>query len=156
MTVRFRLFHTRGFDPTAIAAALESEGIVAERLDTADRLRPGDLPTALLLDATSRDAFPVRALRQFVDDGGTIVLLGAASETDIPEAYGTEMVASYVHSPWGPRQLLVALRAAYRETLARTEATRSRLEAATRTGELGELTRIGMALATDSHLNTMP
>ena len=155
MTARFRLFHTRGFDPTAIAAALESEGIVAERLDTADRLRPGDLPTALLLDATSRDAFPVRALRQFVDDGGTIVLLGAASETDIPEAYGTEMVASYVHSPWGPRQLLVALRAAYRETLARTEATRSRLEAATRTGELGELTRIGMALATERNLNTL-
>jgi HD-GYP domain-containing protein (c-di-GMP phosphodiesterase class II) len=94
-------------------------------------------------------------LRRFVGEGGAVLLLGADGESDLPETYTGDVVAGYVAHPWQPRALLVALQAAYRETLARTEAGRARGEAAARTKELGELTRIGMALATERDLNTL-
>ena len=50
---------------------------------------------------------------------------------------------------------LLALRTAYREAVTRSEVQRARHEAAARTRELGELTRIGMALATERDYNTL-
>jgi GAF domain-containing protein len=50
---------------------------------------------------------------------------------------------------------LVALRTAYREAAARGETRRARQETAFRTREIKELTRIGMALATERDLNTL-
>ncbi len=51
--------------------------------------------------------------------------------------------------------MLVALRAAYREAASRAETTRARQEAAFRTREIKELTRIGMALSTERDLDTL-
>src|SRR5260370_40880121 len=64
--------------------------------------------------------------------------------------------------PWGsarhplaPRELVVAVRAGYREAAARMETARARAEAATRSREIGELPRIGVALGTERDLKAL-
>src|SRR5207244_5058901 len=54
-----------------------------------------------------------------------------------------------------PRQLRVAVRSAYRASAARMEPARARSEAANRSREIGELTRIGVALGTERDLKTL-
>jgi len=53
------------------------------------------------------------------------------------------------------RQLLVAVRAGFREAAARAGTARARAEAASRGREIGELTRIGVALGTERDLDTL-
>ena len=153
--MRYRLLYAATFDPTPIASALATEHVDAHRITMPGELSVGDAPTALVLDAESRSRFPVAALRTFVDQGGAVVALGGPNEPDLPEALPPELVSAFLPRPPGARQLLVALRSAYRESVARSEATRSRHEAANRTRELTELTRIGMALSTERNLNTL-
>jgi HD-GYP domain-containing protein (c-di-GMP phosphodiesterase class II) len=153
--VNYRLLYAATFDPGSIATALAAEKVEARKITMPGELAVTDGPTALVLDAESRSRFPVPALRTFVDQGGAVVALGGPNEPDLPETLPQEMVSAFLPRPWGPRQLLVALRSAYRESVARSEAARARLEAASRTRELTELTRIGMALSTERNLNTL-
>lgn len=153
--MRYRLLYATTFDLAPIAGALAAEHVEARRVSMPGELSVGDAPTALVLDAESRSRFPVSALRDFIDQGGAVVALGGPNEGDLPEALPVELVSAFLPRPHGPRQLLVALRSAYRESVARSEAGRARLEAATRTRELTELTRIGMALSTERSLNTL-
>src|SRR5207244_13055283 len=102
-----------------------------------------DRPTVFLLDAESRSAFPVDVGRGFVDAGGAIVALGRNGETDVPEGLPTEFLSGFLTQPTSPRRLLVAIRAGFREAAARAETARARGEAAQRSREIGELTRIG-------------
>src|SRR2546430_6636578 len=67
----------------------------------------------------------------------------------------SELLSGFVRPPVGPRQLLVAVRAGYREAAARMETARARSEAANRSREIGELTRIGVALGTERDLKTL-
>src|SRR2546422_1093932 len=67
----------------------------------------------------------------------------------------SELLSGFVKEPIGPRQLLVAVRAGYREAAARMETARARSEAANRSREIGELTRIGVALGTERDLKTL-
>jgi HD-GYP domain-containing protein (c-di-GMP phosphodiesterase class II) len=67
----------------------------------------------------------------------------------------SELLSGFVRQPIGPRQLLVAVRAGYREAAARMETARARSEAANRSREIGELTRIGVALGTERDLKTL-
>src|SRR5439155_655578 len=99
--------------------------------------------------------FPVDVLRAFVDAGGAVVALGRDGEPDLPGEMPSELLSGFVRPPVGPRQLLVAVRAGYREAAARMETARARSEAANRSREIGELTRIGVALGTERDLKTL-
>jgi HD-GYP domain-containing protein (c-di-GMP phosphodiesterase class II) len=153
--MKYRLLHAPSYDPTPIAAALAAERVEVRRVSMPGELAVATVPTALILDAESRNRFPGSALTAFVDQGGAVLALGAPGEADVPAALPAELVSAFLPAAHGPRQLLVALRTAYRESLARADGTRARVEAANRTRELGELTRIGMALSTERSLNTL-
>jgi HD-GYP domain-containing protein (c-di-GMP phosphodiesterase class II) len=114
-----------------------------------------DRPTVFVLDAESRSLFPLDALRALVDAGGAIVALGRDGERDVPADVPSDLLSGFVRHPAGQRQLLVALRAGYREVAARAETARARAEAASRSREIGELTRIGVALGTERDLKTL-
>jgi len=153
--VKFLLLHAPTFDPAPFAAALAAEGVEVRRVSMPGELSSGETPTALVLDAGSRDRFPATALRQFVSRGGACLVLGSPDEADLPDRVPEEVVTAFLPTPPGHRQFLIALRSAYREGAARIEAGRARSEAASRTKELGELTRIGMALSTERDLDTL-
>ena len=139
-----------------MAPALETAHVEAREVrQPRDLAVADDRPTVFLLDAESRSAFPVDVMRAFVDAGGAIVALGRDGETDVPEGLPTEFLAGFLTSPASPRRLLVAIRAGFREAAARAETARARGEAAQRAREIGELTRIGVALGTERDLKTL-
>jgi HD-GYP domain-containing protein (c-di-GMP phosphodiesterase class II) len=153
--VKFLLLHAPTFDPAPFAAALAAEQVEVRRISMPGELVSGQVPTTLVIDPASRDRFPAQALRQFVTAGGACVALGTRDESDLPDRLPEELISAFLPVPPGRRQFLIALRSCYREAAARTEAARARGEAASRTKELGELTRIGMALSTERDLNTL-
>jgi HD-GYP domain-containing protein (c-di-GMP phosphodiesterase class II) len=147
--MNYTLLHSSSFDVAPISDALESEGVLTQIVETADDLIVTDSATVLVLDPLNRDRFDIQQLRRFADSGGAVVAVGAEGETDISEDLDEGVLAGFVRTPYGTRQLLLTLRTAYREAVARADSTRARNEAATRTKEIGELTRIGMALSTE-------
>ncbi len=149
------LLYPSSFDPSPIEPALMAEGVSSKVLSAADGLETSGGPTALIIDPPTRTRYSTEALRQFVDRGGAVVLVGAPDERDTPDVLPDALVAGYVPHPVGPRHLLLALRAAYREAAARLDRQRARTEAETRTRELKELTRIGMALSTERDYNAL-
>jgi HD-GYP domain-containing protein (c-di-GMP phosphodiesterase class II) len=153
--VRYIVLHTAGWAPDALSGAFVAAGVEARRINGPKQLVVEDRPTVLLLDAAGRAQIPVEALRGFVDAGGAVVALGAPGETDVPETLPVELLSGFLPEPQPPRQLLVALRAGFREAAARAETARARSEAAQRSREIGELTRIGVALTTERDLKTL-
>jgi len=153
--VRYLLLYTPAWSPTGIRPALESAQIEAREARVPRELVVDERPTVFVLDSESRAIFPVDVLRAFVDAGGAIVALGRDGEPDLPAAMPSELLSGFVQQPVGPRQLLVAVRAGYREAAARMETARARSEAANRSREIGELTRIGVALGTERDLKTL-
>ena len=143
--------------PDAVAPALlETSQVEARAVRQPKELAvTDDRPTVFLLDGDSRSAFPVDIMRSFVDAGGAIVALGRNGETDVPEGLPTEFLSGFLTHPASPRRLLVAIRAGFREAAARAETARARGEAAQRAREIGELTRIGVALGTERDLKTL-
>lgn len=146
--MRYLLLHSDGFDPSTIAAALDAEQVERRRVESVEQVKPGNCPTVFVLDRGAR-AWSMDALRRFARDGGAVVVLGAEGEIDVPESITDDVATQFVSAPHGPRQLLLAIRAAFRDSAAQAEIARARREAAHRTRELGELTRIGMALSTE-------
>jgi HD-GYP domain-containing protein (c-di-GMP phosphodiesterase class II) len=139
-----------------VAPALETSQVEARPVRQAKDLAVADgRPTVFLLDAESRSVFPVDMMRAFVDAGGAIVALGRNGELDVPEGLPTEFLSGFLTHPTSPRRLLVAIRAGFREAAARAETARARGEAAQRAREIGELTRIGVALGTERDLKTL-
>ena len=134
---------------------LEGSQIEARQARLPRDLAADERPTVFVLDAESRSIFPLDVLRAFVDAGGAIVALGRDGEADVPAEMPSELLAGFVPQPVGPRQLLVAVRAGYREAAARMETARARSEAANRSREIGELTRIGVALGTERDLKAL-
>jgi len=153
--VRYLLLYTPAWSPTGVRPALESAQIEAREARVPRDLVVDERPTVFVLDSESRAIFPVDVLRAFVDAGGAIVALGRDGEPDLPAAMPSELLSGFVQQPVGPRQLLVAVRAGYREAAARMETARARSEAANRSREIGELTRIGVALGTERDLKTL-
>ena len=140
----------------AVAPALETSQVEARPVRQAKELMVADdRPTVFLLDAESRSIFPVDVMRSFVDAGGAIVALGRDGETDVPDGMPTEFLSGFLTQPTSPRRLLVAIRAGFREAAARAETARARGEAALRSREIGELTRIGVALGTERDIKTL-
>ncbi len=153
--MRYLLLHTPAWSPTGVRPALESAQIEAREARVPRELVVDECPTVFVLDSESRPIFPVDTLRAFVDAGGAIVALGRDGELDLPAEMPSELLSGFLKQPVGPRQLLVAVRAGYREAAARLETARARSEAANRSREIGELTRIGVALGTERDLKTL-
>ena len=153
--MRYLLLYTPAWSPTGVRPALESAQIEAREARVPRDLVVDERPTVFVLDPESRAIFPVDALRAFVDAGGAIVALGRDGEPDLPAEMPSELLSGFVKQPVGPRQLLVAVRAGYREAASRLETARARAEAANRSREIGELTRIGVALGTERDLKTL-
>ena len=153
--MRYLLLHPPMWRPDAVAPALETSQVEARPVLQLRDLTVDDRPTVFLLDGESRSMFPVDLLRAFVDAGGAIVALGRNGETDVPDGLPTEFLSGFLTHPASSRRLLVAIRAAFREAAARAETARARGEAAQRAREIGELTRIGVALGTERDLKTL-
>jgi len=153
--MKYALLHSATLSLEPIAQALEAEGVTAHAVQGPRQLSVQDKPTVLILDPPSRDVFSLEELHRFVRDGGAVVALGAPEERDVPDTLPDDVAAAFVPQGAGPRQLLIALRTAYREAAARGDAIHARHEAATRSKELAELTRIGMALTTERNYNTL-
>ena len=153
--MRYVVLHTAGWRPEPLAGAFAAGQVEARQISAPSQLGVGDHPTVFLLDAAARTTFSVDALRALVDAGGAVVALGAPGEPDVPESLPTELLAGFVPTPAPVRQLLVSLRAGFREAAARAETARARAETALRSREIGELTRIGVALGTERDLKTL-
>jgi HD-GYP domain-containing protein (c-di-GMP phosphodiesterase class II) len=142
--------------PDAVAPALATSQVETRVVRQAREVAVvDDRPTVLLIDAESRSTFPVDVMRAFVDAGGAIVALAREGEADVPETLPTEFLSGFLMHPASPRRLLVAIRAGFREAAARAETARARGEAAQRSREIGELTRIGVALGTERDIKTL-
>jgi HD-GYP domain-containing protein (c-di-GMP phosphodiesterase class II) len=153
--VRYLLLHTPAWSPAGVRPALDGAQIESREARVPRELVADERPTVFVLDSESRSIFTVDVLRAFVDAGGAIVALGRDGEPDLPAEMPSELLSGFVKQPVGPRQLLVAVRAGYREAAARMETARARSEAANRSREIGELTRIGVALGTERDLKTL-
>jgi HD-GYP domain-containing protein (c-di-GMP phosphodiesterase class II) len=153
--VKYLLLHSPAWDPAGVRPVLEAAQIEARAARVPRDLAVDERPTVFVLDSECRSIFPLDVLRAFVDAGGAIVALGRAGEEDLPSAMPAELLSGFVPHPLGPRQLLVAVRAGYREAAARMETARARGEAASRSREIGELTRIGVALGTERDLKAL-
>ncbi len=147
--MNYTLLHPAEFDIAAIEPALQSEGVVAELVAPGSILEAANGPTVLVSVPESRSSFSDAQLRGFIDSGGGIIAIGTENEPDIPADMDDDLLAAYLPRPYGTRQLLLALKTAYREAAARADSMRARKEAALRTREIGELTEIGMALSTE-------
>ena len=130
--MNYLLLHPDSWSPAPLGPALETARVEARGIRGPADLLPDQRPTVFLLPQDGRSTFPLVALRSFVDAGGAIVALGVEGEGDVPECLPTELLSGFVHYPGGVRQLLVAIRAAYREAAARAEASRARREASLR------------------------
>ena len=153
--MRYLLLHTSAWDPTSVGSALERAQIETRQARLPRDLAVDERPSVFVLDSESRSAFPLDVLRAFVDAGGAIVALGRNGEADVPPEMPAELLSGFVRQPVGARQLLVAVRAGYREAAARVETARARAEAASRSREIGELTRIGVALGTERDVKSL-
>src|SRR6266705_245452 len=153
--MRYLLLHTSAWEPTSVGPALERAQIETRPARLPRDLAVDERPTVFMLDSESRSTFPLDVLRAFVDAGGAIVALGHNGEVDVPPEMPAELLSGFVRQPVGTRQLLVAVRAGYREAAARVETARARAEAASRSREIGELTRIGVALGTERDLKIL-
>lgn len=153
--MKFRLLHTATWQPDAIADALAAEQIETVELREPFTASLNSVPTVLVLDPDSRATIPGGVLDAMRDAGVTVVALGAAGEDDVPGDIPIDLLSGYLSAPFRPRQLLVALRSAYREAAARREASLTRREIAARTNEVTELAEIGIKLTTEKNYNTL-
>jgi len=153
--VKYVLLHTPTWQVGALAPVLEGAQIERREVRLLRDISVDDRPTVLVLDPDNRSLFPLDALRALVDAGGSIVELGRPGETEVPPEMPVELLAGFVRHPPGGREFLVAIRSGFREAAARAETARARAEAATRSREIGELTRIGVALGTERDLKTL-
>jgi HD-GYP domain-containing protein (c-di-GMP phosphodiesterase class II) len=152
---KFVLLHGPAWEPGGAGPALDAELIERKTIASANGL--GDeRPTVLLLDEMLRRLLGPPGVRAAADAGATIIALGSPGETDVPaELEELELAPLFLTHPVGQRQLLAALKVGFREAAARIEAARARAEIAARSKEIGELTRIGVALSTERNYDVL-
>jgi len=153
--VSYLLLHTGSWSPAPVADALKAFKVDTQAVRLPRDLMRTERPTVFVLDPAIRGNYPTETLRAFVDAGGSVITLGREGETDVAEGLPMELLSAFVKHPQGNRQLLIAIRAGFREAAARAETGRARAEAALRSREIGELTRIGVALGTERDLKTL-
>ncbi|HVM44053.1 MAG TPA: HD domain-containing phosphohydrolase [Gemmatimonadales bacterium] len=150
------LLHGPAWDGGAARAALDAEQVERRVVTAVDAGTIDERPTVLLLDEGLRAALGAGGVRAAADAGAAIVALGAPGETDLPEAMpGADLAPIFLTAPVGTRQLLAALKAAFREAAGRAEILRGRAEVAARSKEIAELTQIGVALTTERNYDVL-
>ena len=152
------LLHSAQWDPSAVRESLTvgSAAIEFQLARQWDAKLAGERPTVLLMDDELRRWLAPPAVRHIVESGATVVALGNGGEADIPsDLPGVDVISAFIPQGAGTRQLLVALRAAFREAAARIEAARARSEVVRRSKEIAELTRIGIALSTERNYDVL-
>ena len=149
------LLHTPDYDLSPIADALASEQIETAAVHSADDLTAEERPTVLILDATARNLYSQASVRALVDAGGSMIGIGSEGEEAVPDLVPEQLLSAFLVPPFGVKQLLVALRTAFRDAATRMDNKRLRVESAARTREMDELTRIGVALGTERDLDTL-
>ena len=153
--MKFRLLHTATWNPASIGEALAAEQVDAVMLSEPVANKIDGLPTVFLLDHEGRKRIAPAVLDSLRENGATIVALGGPGEEDVPADLPVDLLSGFVKAPAPPRELLVALRSAYREAAARREAAQARRDIATRTKEVAELAEIGIKLTTEKNYNTL-
>ena len=153
--MKYRLLHTMSWSPAAIGEALAAEQVEPVLLSEPVEHKVDGLPTVFLLDPDGRKRIPAAVLDSLRESGATIVALGGPGEEDVPPDLPIDLLSGFVKDPAPPRELLVALRSAYREAAAKREAATVRREIATRTREVAELAEIGIKLTTEKNYNTL-
>jgi len=153
--VKYLLLHTAGWDPSPWNDAFLIEGVERRVVSTPVEVRSEERPTVLVIDPSARPAWPAPAMMALADSGVALIALGAAGETDLPEGFPADALASFMRHPAGHRQTLMALRAGWRAVAARREVARIRAERAQRGNEVTELTDIGVKLSTERNYNTL-
>lgn len=150
------LLHGPAWVPGAAAPALDAEHIERKAVTTEASDLVDERPTVLLLDETLRGLLGPAGVRAAVEAGAILLALGAPGETDLPaDLPGAEYAPLFLTLPVGPRQLLVALKAGFREAASHIDAARARSEIAARSKEIAELTQIGVALSTERNYDVL-
>jgi HD-GYP domain-containing protein (c-di-GMP phosphodiesterase class II) len=152
---RYLLYHPPTWSPEAVAGALASERVELRVAEAPSEVRADERPTAYLLDLSARAQVTPQLLGGLRDGGIAIIALGEPGETDIPPELPGDVLAAFLPATAGPKQLLVALRSAFRVSAAHREQARARAESAARLHELTELAEIGVLLTTEKNLNTL-
>lgn len=153
---KFVLLHGPAWDGGDSRTALDAEQIERKVVTSVPPGLIDDRPTVLLLDELLCRSLGPAGVRAAADAGAVIVALGAPGEADLPEAMpGAELAPIFLTAPVGARQLLAALKAAFREATTRAEIVRSRAEVAARSREITELTQIGVALTTERNYDVL-
>jgi HD-GYP domain-containing protein (c-di-GMP phosphodiesterase class II) len=153
--MKYRLLHTSSWSPASIGDALAAEQVETVVMSEPFNPQVDGVPTVFLLDAEGRKQIPGAVLDSLRESGAAVVALGAPGEDDVPPDLPLDLLSGFVKSPVPPRELLVALRSAYREAAARREASTARRAIATRTKEVAELAEIGIKLTTEKNYNTL-
>ena len=152
------LLHSASWDASQVRDAI-SFGSASIEIQLARQFDPktaSERPTVVVMDDELRRWLGAAGARQLAESGAALVAIGAAGETDVPaDLPGADVISAFIPAGAGTRQLLVALRAAYREAAARIESARARSEVAQRSREITELTRIGMALSTERNYDVL-
>ncbi len=153
--MKYLLFHSPGWAPGSVLPALTAEQVELRVVLSPGEVRADERPAAYLLDVPTRREVTPQLLAGLRDAGIALLALGEPGETDVPMDLPAELLAGFVPVPTGPRQLLVALRAAFRVSAVHREHARARAESAARLNELTELAEIGMLLTTEKDLDTL-
>jgi len=153
--VKYLLFHSPTWFGATVTAALAAEEVERREVTSPSQIRADDRPSVYLLDPSARHQTTPQLLAGLREAGVAIVALGAPDESDIPADLPADMLNGFVPAPAGPKQLLVALRSAFRVSAAHRDHTRTRAESAARLSELSELAEIGVLLTTEKNLNTL-
>ncbi len=153
--MKFVLFHPASWSPGPIAHVLAHEQVELREVTSPTAAHTAEHPAVFLLDPAARKQVTAEILLALRDAGSAIVALGEPGEEDVPEDLPVDVLAGFVRAPAGPRQLLVALRTAFRASAAHHEQSRARAENAARLNELTELADIGVLLTTEKNLDTL-
>ncbi len=153
--MRYLLYHPPSWAPGAVAHALTSEMVELRVVESPSEVRGDERPTAYLIDAATRKQVTPQLLTGLRDGGVALISLGEAGESDIPSDLPTELLSGFLPAASGPRQILVALRSAFRVSASHRDHARTRAESAARLNELTELAEIGVLLTTEKDLDRL-
>jgi len=153
--MKYLLFHPPSWAPGELAGPLAAEQVELRAVASPSEIRADDRPVAYLLDLPTRQQVTAQLLAGLRDGGVALLALGGAGEADIPADLPAELLSGFVTAPVGPRQLLVALRAAFRVSASHREQTKVRAESAARLNDLTELADIGVRPTTEKNLDSL-
>ena len=153
--MKYLLYHPPTWPLGAVEAALAAEQVEARVAGSPADISAADRPAVYLLDGPARRQATLQELTALRDGGVAVLALGEPGDADVPAELPAELLSGFLPAGGGPRQLLVALRAAFRVSAAQREQIRTRAESAARLSELTELAEIGVLLTTEKNLETL-